>query len=87
MNGDDGMNPQDWLQLAIAGNEIAMGWYSLVTEKPLPVRQPTSLMGGIFGTDFGVGQSNYGQPTGAMAGAGSLLALAAVVLVAVWLLK
>lgn len=83
----DDWTSNDWLQLAISGNEIAMGWYAMVTDKPLPVRQPASVMGSIFGTDFGVGPSNYGQPTGALAGSGSVLLLAALLIGAVWLLK
>jgi hypothetical protein len=31
------MTAQDWQGLLIASNEGAMQWYSLVTQKPLPV--------------------------------------------------
>ena len=48
------MTREEIIALVLAGNQAAMDWFALSTDRPLP-SQPSSVLGGVLGADLGSG--------------------------------
>jgi len=53
----DGEQLQDWINLGMVGNSIAMDWYAITHDQPLPSQ---SLMQRTLGTDLGAVRPQFG---------------------------
>ena len=75
------MTNDELIGVIMAGNDAALRWYSTVTEKPMATQRPASVMGGVFGADFGsAGPSAQGPMSG-----GVLIGLVIVAVAAVFI--
>lgn len=68
------MSREEIIALVLAGNQAAMDWFALATDRPLP-SQPSSILGGVLGADLGSGYS--GTVAGSLSPTVILLALVA----------
>ncbi len=63
---------QDWINLGMVGNSIAMDWYAMTHDQPLPSQ---SVLQRTIGTDFGAIRPSFGivSPTMGITGTHILL--------------
>lgn len=53
----DAEQVQDWINLGLVGNSIAMDWYAMTHDRPLPSQ---SLLQRTVGADFGAIRPQFG---------------------------
>lgn len=53
----DAQQVQDWVNLGMVGNSIAMDWYAMTHDQPLPSQ---SLLERTLGADLGAVQPRFG---------------------------
>jgi len=70
------MTREEMIALVLAGNQAALDWYALATDRPLP-SQPSSVLGNVLGADLGTGMT--GTYAGSVSPTIILLALVAAV--------
>ena len=84
----DNEQVRDWINLGLVGNSIAMDWYAMTHDQPLPSQ---STMRRTLGADLsGVSSNPYGFPVGVNVGPStgtSLLLIGAVMIGLFVLLK